>query len=204
MLLYQFICVGWNMNIQMYFQILNDPISYLHHQRLGFHPEVYNTPLSRTYINEFIIDYYGLDVNLPPEVLIHPTVNLWVKNWYLFPYITYLIGCCLLSNSLLWRGYIFTQPEWVAEFITSDYFTKNNHSEPRVIPDEFRITSTGYQGLSIWIESLPEQLKMRFELMFPEDIIGYDVNGSVDRITLTKVFDYVKKNYAELSHSSYQ
>lgn len=191
------------MDIQLFFQILNDPISYLHHQRMEFNREIYKNSLARTYMNEFIVDYYGLDVNLSPEVLTHPTVNLWIKNWRLFPHIVYLTGCYLLSESLCWRGYIFTQPKWVAEFIFSEVFTIKNHSKNRVTPDKLTIISTGYRALGVWIESLPKQLKLRFELMFPENIIGYDVNHSVDIVILAKVLNYVKENHTELQLPSY-
>ncbi len=191
------------MDIQFFFQILNNPISYLHRKRLAFHPEAYKNVLSRTYINNFIIDFYELNVNISVGVLMDPTVNLWVRNWHLFPQVVYLTGCHLLTHSLLWRGYIFTQPEWVKKFVFSDGINKKNLLKSRVTPDELTITSTGYRALGIWIESLPVQLKKRFELMFPENIIGYDTNCTIDKITLTMVLDYVKKNHIKFQTSAY-
>lgn len=191
------------MDIQIFFHILNNPISYLHHKRLEFHPEVYKNALSRTYVNSFIIDFYKLDTNIPVSVLMDPTVNLWVKNWYFFPHVTYLTGCHLLTHSLLWRGYIFSQPEWVRKFISSDGFNKKNLLKSRVIPDELTITSTGYSALGRWIESLPVQLKKRFELMFPENVIGNDNNCTIDNTTLTMVLNYVKNNHIKFQTSDH-
>ncbi|PNM27203.1 type III secretion apparatus protein OrgA/MxiK [Yersinia enterocolitica] len=178
-------------------EILYDPLSYLHSQRLKLNFSLISTPLCRSIVNDMIFDIFHLTV---PNIQVNTQSRFWIHHWYNIPQIAYLIGCHASREELMWRGRILNIPLWAKDYlkIASSYAPKFS-SPPGEPFTHSLILNAGYSGLISYIEGLPEPLRQRIPLLFPDCIDGVNSQFTVNPFILRVISHYVEKNKVTLS-----
>lgn len=142
-------------------RVLFDPLAYLHPERIKIASEFISTATARSMANELIIAIFQLNVTL------HELDNItcqWVKHWFRFPQVAYLIGCQTLRADLAWQAGLFRLPAWAHVFTRMNFQTPVSSARQPV--DHQKIIQTGYSRLLSKITHLPEPLIPRFALLF--------------------------------------
>lgn len=93
-------------------QILFDPLSYLHPQRLRLSPSL-DTPRQRAIVNRLLL---ADAPHLPPAITAHSLKLL--PHWRRLPYICSLVGAQLLKSELAWCGRCLHLPAPVQFFMS--------------------------------------------------------------------------------------
>nr|WP_241391630.1 type III secretion apparatus protein OrgA/MxiK [Yersinia frederiksenii]ULG19988.1 invasion protein OrgA [Yersinia frederiksenii] len=177
-------------------KILYDPLSYLHSQRLQLNYHLISTAICRSAVNDCIFDIFKLT---DTKININTQINFWICHWSYLLQIAYLIGCHENREELMWRGRLLNIPVWARDFLKIvPIYTPKSPSLPLAKDIHSIILKTGYSGLIGYIKELPEPLRQRFSLSFPDCIDSVDSQFTVNPFILMVISQYVKANKTTL------
>lgn len=159
-------------------QILFDPLSYIHPQRLRL-PSSLNTPRQRALVNRMLLEDAPDANHLRQQIGAHP--HRLLRHWARLPYICSLVGSQLLKSDLARGGRSLRLPAPVRFFMSLPLqqiiAAEENGSDAagaRGAPDGadalMQVLGAGLPRILDWQRQAPAALLDRMRLLFPAQL----------------------------------
>ncbi|WP_155402908.1 hypothetical protein, partial [Methanosarcina mazei] len=154
------------MRQKFFIKVLNDPVSYINHERFAWHEQLDITSTEmRHSLNNIIFEVFDLKYDS-----FHASESdiFWICNWDNIKYIVYIIGCLSLKEELLWRGAVCKLPCWVFNALRAIPFCFSDKGENTGSLNTTEIVSQGFTRIKSHLMELTPCIQKRINLLFPD------------------------------------
>ncbi|QFG34079.1 secretion system protein [Pseudomonas umsongensis] len=151
-------------------QILAEPLSYLHPQRLLL-PEEFTWPEARSLLNRILLEGLEKQGASPATPPLTAVAQQWVRHWRQLPYIARLMGAHRLMPDLARGATLLRLPLPLRRF--AGYSLGGRCALPignSPVSME-QVDAAGLNALWSWCEQVPPALLERLPLQFSEPVV---------------------------------
>jgi type III secretion system OrgA/MxiK family protein len=150
-------------------EILAEPLSYLHPQRLPL-PEEFAGPEARGLLNRILLE--GLEKRrASPATPLTAVAQQWVRHWRQLPYIARLMGAYRLMPDLARGATLLCLPLPLRRFAGYSLGVRCALPVGRSPVSIEQVEAAGLNALWSWYEQVPPVLLERLTLQFSEPVV---------------------------------
>ncbi|MNU48659.1 Oxygen-regulated invasion protein OrgA [compost metagenome] len=149
--------------------ILENPLSYLHPQRLSI-PAEFDGPEARRLLEQMLLE--GLELQGPwPATPLTGVASQWVRHWRQLPYIARLMGAYRLMPDLAQGATLLRLPLPLRQFAGYRVGGRNGPPIECSPVSVEQVEAAGLNALWSWHKQVPPVLLERLTLQFSEPVV---------------------------------